>query len=222
MRTLTKTLTQTLTLALLAAAPGCIHAAADVDADENVSFDLGDLGTTCDGTGEARTDSSVTTWAKTAVGDRCQIDVVWNGTLIDMKMVREKADAQAQGAQLTIQAIDLGFDDIGLRDQNGANITPPRVPGWDAHLTLQDTALADFSGTDVAALLAAPTSFDMPGNTITLANQAFAASVPLTGAGTARLLVEMADVAALGAAAGPHIQFHFKAHVTADAKKDLL
>lgn len=42
------------------------------DADENVSFDLGDLGT-----GEARSDTSVTTWTKTAAGDRCQIDVVW-------------------------------------------------------------------------------------------------------------------------------------------------
>ena len=65
-------------------------------------------------------------------------------------------------------------------------------------------------------------SFDMPSDTITLANQAFAASTPLTGAGTAQLVVEMADVAALGASAGPRIQFHFKAHVTADAKKDLL
>jgi len=216
-----RTLTKTLLLGLLAAAPGCVHVAADVDADENVSFDLGDLGTTCDGTGEARTESSVTTWTKTAVDDRCQIDVVWNGTLIDMKAVREKADAQAEGAELTIQSIALGFDDVALRDQTGANITPPRVPSWDAHLTLQTQALADFGGTDVASLLAAPTSFDMPGNTITIANQAFAASQPLTGAGTAQLIVEMADVAALGASAGPRIQFHFKAHVSADAKKDL-
>ena len=65
-------------------------------------------------------------------------------------------------------------------------------------------------------------SFDMPGNTITIANQAFAASQPLTGAGTAQLIVEMVDVAALGASAGPRIQFHFNAHVSADAKKDLL
>src|SRR5262245_10611222 len=137
-------------------------------------------------------------------------------------MVREKADAEAQGAELTIQSIELGFDDIALRDQTGANVTPPRVPSWQAHLTLQGEALADFGGTDVASLLAAPTSFDMPAGAITLANQAFAASAPLTGAGTAQLVVEMADVAALGAAASPHIQFHFKAHVTADAKKDLL
>lgn len=214
--------TQTLMLTLFLAAPGCVHVAADVDADETVSFDLGDLGTTCDGTGMAQTADSVTTWTKTAVGDTCQIDVVWNGTLIDMKAVREKADAQAQGAQLTIQTIALAFDDVSLRDQTGADITPPRVPSWDAHLTLDGQALADFSGADVTSLLAAPLSFDMPSAAITIANQAFAASTALTGAGTARLVVQMADVAALGAAAGPHIGFHFKAEVGADAKKDLL
>jgi hypothetical protein len=216
--------TKTMLFALLVAAPatGCITVAADVDADQNVSFDLGELGTTCEGTGEARTESSVTTWTKTAVGDRCQIDVVWNGTLIDMKMVREKADAQAQGAELTIKGIELGFDDVALRDQAGTDVTPPRVPSWAARLTLQGQALAEFGGADVASLLAAPTSFDMPSEAITLANQAFTASAPLTGAGTAQLVVELADLAALGAAAAPRIQFHFKAHVAADAKKDLL
>jgi len=214
--------TKTLMFALLLVAHGCVHEAADVDADQNVSFDLGDLGTTCEGTGMAQTDSSLTTWTKTAVGDTCQIDVVWSGTLIDMKAVREKADAQAQGAQLTIQTIQLAFDDVSLRDQNGADITPPRVPSWDAHLTLDGQALADFTGADVTSLLAAPQSFDMPPAAITIANQAFAASTPLAGAGTARLVVQMADVAALGAAAGPHIGFHFKAQVGADAKKDLL
>ncbi len=42
-----RTLTKTLMLGLLAVAPGCVQVAADVDADGNVSFDLGDLGTTC-------------------------------------------------------------------------------------------------------------------------------------------------------------------------------
>ena len=44
----------------------------------------------------------------------------------------------------------------------------------------------------------------------------------LTGNASARLVVEMADLPALAASVGPHIQFHFVAHVEADAKKDLL
>ena len=214
--------TQIILLALLAAAPGCVHVLADVDADEDVSFQLDDFGTTCSGTGMAQTDSSVTTWTKTAVDDRCQIDITWSGTLMDMKAVRAQADDKAQGATLTIQSIDLSFDDAALRDQSGADITPPRVPGWEAHFTLGGQPVADFSGTDVTSLLAAPLSFDLPAPAIAIANQAFADAAPLTGAATARLVVEMSDVPALAAAVGPHVQFHFSAHVEADAKKDLL
>jgi hypothetical protein len=215
--------TKTILLALIAAAPvACVHVMADVDAEENVGFQLDDFGTTCAGSGQTQTDTSLTTWTKTPVGDRCQVDVVWSGTLIDMKAVREKADEQAQGATLTIRSIDLGFDDVAFRDQAGTDITPPRVPAWEAHFTMGGEALADFSGTDVTSLLATPLSFDVPASGIALANQAFADAAPLIGAATARLVVEMTDLPALAAAVGPHVQFHFHAHVGADAKKDLL
>jgi hypothetical protein len=218
----TKTKTTMLALSFLVAAPGCVHVSAEVDADENVSFDLGDLGTTCEGAGSNQTGSSVTTWTKTAVGDRCQIDVAWNGTLIDMAAVKAQADAQAQGATLTIQSLELDLDDVALRDQNGANVTPPSVPGWEAHFAVDGQPVADFSGAGPSSLLAAPLSFELPDAALALANQDFAAATPLTGAATARLVVEMSDVLNLGTTADPHIAFHFRAHVGADAKKDLL
>src|SRR5215471_7284984 len=67
--------TQTVLLALIVAAPACINVLADVDADENVSFELDAFGDTCSGTGTAVTDPSMTTWTKTPVGDQCQVDV---------------------------------------------------------------------------------------------------------------------------------------------------
>ena len=214
--------THTILLALIVATPACIHVLADVDADENVSFDLAAFGDTCSGTGTAQTDTGVTNWTKTPVGDQCQVDITWSGTLIDMKAVRAQADAKAQGAELTIQSIDLTLDNEALLDQSGANITPPRVPSWEAHFTVGGQAIADFSGTDLTTLLASPLMFDLPAPAVAAANQAFADSTPLTGAATARMVVEMSDVPALAAAMGPHVQFHFRAHVEADAKKDLL
>ena len=213
---------KTILLSLIIALPACIHVLADVDADEDVSFRLDDFGTTCTGTGMAQTDTSLTTWTKTPVDDQCQIDVQWTGTLIDMKAVRAQADAKAQGAQLTIQNIDLAFDDVALLDDTGANITPPRVPAWEAHFTLSGQPIADFSGTDLTSPLASPLSFDLPAPAVDIANQAFESATPLTGAATARLVLQMSDLPALAAATGPHVQFHFKAHVEADAKKDLL
>jgi hypothetical protein len=213
---------RTILLALIIAAPACVHVLADVDADEDVSFQLDDFGTTCSGSGQTQTDTSLTRWTKTPVGDQCQVDVVWSGMLIDMKAVRQQADAKAMGATLTIQSIDLGFEDVAFRDQSGADITPPRVPSWEAHFTMGGEPLADFSGADVTSLLAAPLSFQVPASGIAIANQAFNDAAPVMGAATARLVVEMSDIPALAAAVSPHVQFHFKAHVEADAKKDLL
>jgi hypothetical protein len=209
-------------LALLTFAPGCIHVDANVDADEDISFGFADFGTTCSGAGMTQTDSGLTTWTKTPVEDRCQVDFNWGGTLIDMAAVRAKADEKAQGATLTIQSIDLELDAVALRDQSGADITPPRVPAWEAHFGVGGQAVADFNGTDLASLLAMPLSFEAPPSVLQAAQQAFDAAAPLDGTATARLVVEMSDVAALAAAAGPHVQFHFRAHVDANAKKNLL
>jgi hypothetical protein len=114
--------------------------------------------------------------------------------------------SKAQGAELRIQSIDLTLDSEALLDQSGADITPPRVPSWEAHFTVGGQAIADFSGTDLTSLLAAPLMFDLPPPAVDMANQAFASSTPLEGAATARLVVEMSDVLALAAAMGPHVQ----------------
>jgi hypothetical protein len=204
----------------LAIAPACtLHASANVDVDEDVSFELDDFGTTCSGSGRSETPSGVTTWTKTADGERCRIDATWSGTLIDMAEVNRKASEQAGDVKLTIEGIHLAFDDAALRDMAGANITPPRVPSWEAHFVLAGQPIGDFSGTDVTALITTPLELDVPPEGITLANQALAASAPLQGSGTATLLVEMADVATVAAATGPAIEFHFAAHVTSQADK---
>jgi hypothetical protein len=223
-RTTTRTTTVSLLapIALLALGAGCVHIAADVDSDQQVSVDLPDFGTECAGAGMSQTASGVAMWTKTVVGERCQIDSSWAGTLIDMVAVRAKADEKGQGATLTLKSVDLGFDNVALRDQAGNDITPPRVPAWEAHLKVGDQPVADFSGDDLGSLLAAPQTFTAPPAVLDQAEQAFAAPAPLGGQATARLLVEMADLPTLGAALGPHLEFHFVAHIEADAKKDLL
>src|SRR5262249_28293545 len=140
--------------ALFALAPACtIHASANVDVDQDVSFELDDFGTTCSGSGRTENESGVSTWTKTAVGDRCRINATWTGTLMDMAEVNRKASEQAGDVKLTVESIHLAFDDAALRDDTGANVTPPRVPSWEAHFTLGGQPLGDFSGNDVTVLI---------------------------------------------------------------------
>jgi hypothetical protein len=109
----------------------------------------------------------------------------------------------------------MTLGDIVLRDAQGNDVSPPTVPAWAAHITAGGQSVADFAGTAVTQLLAAPITLTVPQAVIDQANHALKDGSPVTAYTDGSMQVTMDSLAGMNNTA---IEARFTAHVDAHGR----
>jgi hypothetical protein len=205
-----------------AALAGCFVVAkgdTTVDADFTVSVALENSGAGCSGT-QTHGDT-VTVYSAVAGGKRCRADITWRGVLIDGKAIRADLEKQVDGygTVTTVKPTGLKLQVAAayLRDRNGADVTPPVTPLFDAVVGSGGNKLFAIQGTDLPSLLAQVQDVDAQVLVDPL-DQAIANSTPIPADLTAAIEFDMADY--LRVKATPNLTLHIEGSATINVHWD--
>jgi hypothetical protein len=209
----------------LLAVAGCfsVGSDADVNLDQTIRFELGDVGESCSGV--KTVGATTTSYALSPDGTRCQLHVVYDGAFIDIqdlqKSLHDSVSDYPDKVTITFEKMTASIEDVSLTDQAHLAVTPPRIPHWDAQLEVAGQPVARLMGDDVPSLLAAVQNIDLSPAVAPL-NQALANGQSLPCHGVADLSLDVSSIQRyLVGHPGVAIELHFTAHIHAHGEEDL-